>query len=44
MNIAFAILSAVLALLTIGTMVLHIHNSVSINRFLLSQQMTHISH
>lgn len=46
MNIAFAILSVVLALLTIGTIVLHFHNSVSINRYLLSKQqlMTQQSH
>lgn len=34
MNIAFAILSIVLALLTAGASALHCHNSVAIDKYL----------
>jgi hypothetical protein len=37
MNIAFALLSTVLGLLTVGATALHWHNSMEIDRFLAAQ-------
>ena len=38
MNIAFAVLSTVLALLTAGAATLHLHNSLEIDHYLASKQ------